>query len=424
MTRLAGRRLQAAAALLLCAGAGLSSTVARAAPELGLRVGYAFPKGWVDRFTALDTRAAGQLPLRLDALYRLGGLIAVGAFGQYGYTFVSGDFCGYNSRCQGSGLRLGLQGTVHIPLGSPMVPWVGVGVGYEWLRLRETMSYQTRHYDPSGLTLVEVHAGGDYFVLPDFTVGPYAGFTVGRYTSLAGASPYAGTGEIGNQDYHGWIELGLRGTFSLLGASPVAAMKPTPGPAPTPPVTPAEGHRFELGLRLGYALPMGEAASGGDLDDGVGWGIPLRLDGLYRLNARHALGASFTYGYARVTERYCAGQSCAGRLYRVGVTATTHFAARVGRSFVPWAGVGVGYEWLRISRAAYGYENHLGLRGLELLSLQLGADRFTSPGFAIGPFVGLSVGRYDTASTSYGDEELDEAFHAWLEIGVRGAFRL
>ena len=176
-----GTRLLAASALLFPL---LLSTQAQAQPELGLSVGYAIPKGWFDDNTALDTRVRGQLPWRLDALYRFGGRLAIGGFAQYGYAFISGDFCGYNTSCRGDNFKLGVQGTMHFPFGSAFVPWVGIGFGYEWLRIEDRFSYHVRHFAPAGWEQLEVRLGGDYFVLPDVAFGPYLGASLGRYNHV------------------------------------------------------------------------------------------------------------------------------------------------------------------------------------------------------------------------------------------------
>ena len=200
-----------------------------------------------------------------------------------------------------------------------------------------------------------------------------------------------------------------------------AATKRAP-PPPPPPISERSG--FELGLRLGYAMALGEVADGTDFRNAVTGQIPLRLDALYRVNGKYAVGVFAQYGYAFITDNFCSGASCSGAAYKLGIEATRHFSP--GRWFVPWVGVSLGYEWLRLGRKESGYDYSVATRGFELLALQVGAEHFTSPRFAVGPFVGLSFGRYSSVSEpTYGSQEIEStSLHEWLEVGVRGAFRL
>jgi hypothetical protein len=73
--------------------------------------------------------------------------------------------------------------------------------------------------------------------------------------------------------------------------------------------------------------------------------------------------------------------------------------------------------------------------GFELINLQGGADFSVAPGFALGPFLSLSVGQYSKASTScsgngcsafdsQSDDIKEKALHEWLTLGVRGTLVL
>ena len=63
---------------------------------------------------------------------------------------------------------------------------------------------------------------------------------------------------------------------------------------------------------------------------------------------------------------------------------------------------------------------------MEWLNLQAGVDFLATPVLRFGPFVMLSLGRYDEGElTGFGSGSIDDKkMHQWFEIGVRGMFDL
>jgi hypothetical protein len=176
----------------------------------------------------------------------------------------------------------------------------------------------------------------------------------------------------------------------------------------------------EVGLRLGYAIPMGSAVSGTSLSDTTSGQIPLQLDAGYRFDQNWFAGAYVGFGI--VLPKNCpAGDSCSGNDLRFGVEGQYHLS-QLGLSFDPWLGLGVGYEIGHASDNS-GSSN---LKGLEFANLSLGANFRMSPNFGLGPVLGLTLGQYSTISS--GDASVDvgdaKAMHMWLQLGVRGVFDL
>jgi len=62
----------------------------------------------------------------------------------------------------------------------------------------------------------------------------------------------------------------------------------------------AEG--FELGARLGYGLPMGDAVKDAKLSDSVSGQIPIWLDVGYRIDESLFVGAYGQYGITMVKD--------------------------------------------------------------------------------------------------------------------------
>src|SRR5260370_23228545 len=111
-----------------------------------------------------------------------------------------------------------------------------------------------------------------------------------------------------------------------------------------------------LGLRLGYAIPMGKVAepsttpananaSGGDLSDGVSGMIPIWLDVGYRLNPNIFIGGFFQYGFGIVNkDTHPACGSCA--THDIAFGADVHYHIMPPAPFDPWVGPGTGHEIL------------------------------------------------------------------------------
>ena len=171
---------------------------------------------------------------------------------------------------------------------------------------------------------------------------------------------------------------------------------------------PAAGNaQISLGLRLGYAPALGEAAKDSDMSDGVKSQIPLQLDATYHLTPAFSLGGYASYGFGQtgeVFDQICDVADCSARVVRIGVQGIYSFNP-IGQ-LRPFAGVGAGYEWGSLTAEAGDEEVTVSFRGFELLNLTAGADYVVGPQFAIGPYVGLSVGRYSNTSIDDGFEEI------------------
>ncbi|RYE84347.1 MAG: hypothetical protein EOO75_18220, partial [Myxococcales bacterium] len=107
-------------------------------------------------------------------------------------------------------------------------------------------------------------------------------------------------------------------------------------------------HRgFEIGLRAGYALPLGKTAAEVKLGDVYAAKIPIQLDVGYRITPQVYLGAYGQYGIGVLDSELKDGcdavnVDCSSSNIRFGVNATYHFLTR--GTFLPWAGLGFGYE--------------------------------------------------------------------------------
>lgn len=188
--------------------------------------------------------------------------------------------------------------------------------------------------------------------------------------------------------------------------------------------------QVSLGARLGYGLPLGQAAEDIDLGDLVKGQIPIQLDLGYRATPALTVGGFFAYGFGFAGDDTLGmgdvcdldGVDCSTRVYRVGVQVDYRFARP---SATPWVGLGVGYEWASLEVEGPGGEVKLSVKGFELLNLQGGVEWKVARNLSVGPFAMLSIGRYSSAEVDGADEDIDDkAFHEWLQVGVRGRFDL
>jgi hypothetical protein len=195
----------------------------------------------------------------------------------------------------------------------------------------------------------------------------------------------------------------------------------------------------ELGLRSGYAIPMGNAVGGNgpnnnlsSLFNGV---VPIWVDAGYRLNPNIYIGAFFQYGFgllnnssAGVGGAGCntSGVSCSANDLMFGANA--HYHLMPDGTFDPWAGLGVGYEIVNFNLSAGGQSGSAAFNGFQFVNFQVGGDYKAMPNLGIGPFVMFSLGQfsscsYSGAASSAGNCTIQQqAIHEWLTLGVRGAY--
>ncbi|HYG68836.1 MAG TPA: hypothetical protein VD838_14305 [Anaeromyxobacteraceae bacterium] len=185
--------------------------------EVGVRTGYAVPIGDADGSTPLRDLVDGAIPFQLGVAWRLTDEFRVGGYGQYAYGFAGSAFDRVES-ASGMQLRLGLEVEWMAPP-TRWRPWASVSAGWEWLGMSGDLVAQ----DGERVELeVDVNgpeaalAGGVLFAADSrLAVGPFLSLGLGRYENASG--------ELGGQDLpdlvgqeksvHGWLQLGVRGTF-------------------------------------------------------------------------------------------------------------------------------------------------------------------------------------------------------------------
>jgi hypothetical protein len=198
---------------------------------LRLAVGMPLGKAGEDPFGAerdLNDLTPWRAPVWVDLGYALSGSLTIGAYAQVGVGGV-GDSCAGD--CDWSDTRLGAEAEWRFLPGAPVNPWLGVGLGWEWLSFRQLISVtmedemgemvtQTgRVSETFGGPELMLHGGLDFQVEDALRIGPYASATVSQYlTDSFSCTPPTELcppdDSIAGSALHSWIGVGLRGAYT------------------------------------------------------------------------------------------------------------------------------------------------------------------------------------------------------------------
>lgn len=184
------------------------------------------------------------------------------------------------------------------------------------------------------------------------------------------------------------------------------------------------GGKIKLGLRLGYALPMGDFAKGEKMSDGISGMIPIWIDAGYMVTPNILVGLYGQYGIVMV--KNCPkGASCSGSDMRFGIQGQYHIMP--AQTVDPWVGLGIGYELASSKESAGGADVTASYNGFEFANIQAGADFKAGP-LTVGPFLSFSLGQYSSATLEapgvpkVSGSINQTAIHEWLTFGVKGTF--
>jgi len=195
---------------------------------------------------------------------------------------------------------------------------------------------------------------------------------------------------------------------------------------------PSELSGIELGVRVGYGLPLGTAYGvaglpNTKLSDLISGMIPFWADVGYRIDPNWYVGGFFQFGLGFVPSSLCPGISCSENDLRFGLDVHYHFLP--AGTFDPWVGIGAGYEIFNLSASSSGVSGSASTNGWEFGNAQLGLDFKLSPEVGVGPFVTFTVAQFANASASVQGISVSQSIanktiHEWLIFGLRGVFDL
>lgn len=199
----------------------------------GLRTGLGVPLGKAGQdFTGaardLSDLTSWRAPIWIDVGYSPSGSTTLGAYLQVGVG-GTGDSC--IADCDWSDLRIGASAEWRLLPGAAVDPWIGVGLGYEWLSYRVLISAMIENEDGVLETVrgraterfggpeLLLHGGVDFQVDDALRIGPYASATAGQYlTDSYRCQPASDLcpedGSIDGAAFHSWIGVGVRGAYT------------------------------------------------------------------------------------------------------------------------------------------------------------------------------------------------------------------
>ena len=182
--------------------------------EVSTRIGYSLPAGSTSENNSLGDTVSGQLPVQIDVGYRINSHFYIGAYGQLGTALLKGDCADTN--CSARNTRVGVSAQYYILPEAKFTPWLGVGTGYEWLTVKQSIDGENVSSTLHGFEFVNLQIGGDYRVSNRFALGPFASASLGQYSQgSVGGSDGEVSSAIDKPALHQWITLGLKGTFDL-----------------------------------------------------------------------------------------------------------------------------------------------------------------------------------------------------------------
>jgi len=188
---------------------------------------------------------------------------------------------------------------------------------------------------------------------------------------------------------------------------------------------------IDIGLRAGFGVPQGRINESIPLvlNDVIASMVPLAVDAGYHVDDWIAVGLMLQYGILQFRD---AGQACGPgancRGSTTAIAAHVTLEAPVSWGFIPWLRLGTGYEWLRMQLTGdfmgAPADIDVRFRGWMFGFAEGGANYVVKPDLAIGPFVGVSVGRYNFGADSDTPEKplIYKVVHEWIIFGVRGVF--
>jgi len=205
------------AALALVAGPASAQVPPIPAPAqgvtLGARAAWAIPAGNATSGSSLGGDFQGAVPLSLDLLYRFDCYFSAGFYFTYAPGFAKD--CPPGMTCSQSFTRFGLQAIYTLDRSGSLRPWLGIGVGYEWLNLKTSSGGVTASGSLSGFEWVNLQVGGDFAVTPRFFVGPYVAVSFAQFSDASGSAGSGASIPSGDRRFHEWIMAGLRAQYEF-----------------------------------------------------------------------------------------------------------------------------------------------------------------------------------------------------------------
>ncbi len=189
---------------------------------LGARIGYAIPGGDLasPNFAnppgslAMRDFVDSKIPIWLELGYRFTPIVWGTLYLELAPVNVKSAVCEGGASCDGSNVRFGLDVQFHPIPYQPIDPWLGIGIGAEWLTMKTLVDGDERY---SGWEFPLIEGGLDFSVNPRFALGPYAALSFARFNSyrLSSGGTSSTTDIGGDERTHEWFQIGVKATIKL-----------------------------------------------------------------------------------------------------------------------------------------------------------------------------------------------------------------
>ncbi len=182
--------------------------------HFGLRLGFGLPLGDAVSGQKLNDSTVGQIPIWLDLGWQATPSLMVGGYFAYGFAILGGnlkDTCDSgNLRCKLGDMRAGAQVQLSFAPGRSVDPWLGLGLGYEWLHLSTRQGSETLH----GFELPMLQGGLDFPSVGQTYVGPFVALSLATFrkesVDQGGNSQSL---DVPDKAMHEWLFVGVRGVL-------------------------------------------------------------------------------------------------------------------------------------------------------------------------------------------------------------------
>jgi hypothetical protein len=190
--------------------------------QIALRTGVAVPLGEVDKGEKMSDTFGLQVPIIADIGAKIipelfvGGYLGLAVGGVGDTAKAACDKVAVD--CTSVGFRFGVEAQYHIVPDGKLNPWVGYGIGYEIAGVRGSKNDNKLTAGLGGVEYAHLMAGFDYRITRVFGIGPFADFSLGKYSVATtevtiNGVPKKNDGDIANTTLHEWLMLGVKVTF-------------------------------------------------------------------------------------------------------------------------------------------------------------------------------------------------------------------
>jgi hypothetical protein len=205
-------------AIEMVLGVGVARADHPSGLALGVRTGYALMLGSMGGSgggAALTGTTTGVVPIWIDAGYRFNPKIAVGGYFQYNLGSGLENHCPYGP-CTTRDIQIGAQVLYYLMPDSPVDPWIGIGVGYEFLNYVDSGGGIT-DYSWNGIDFLTLQAGGDFKAMASLGLGPFVAFSFGEFLNCSTweTRTYVGPCLGIERTLHEWLTFGIRGAYDI-----------------------------------------------------------------------------------------------------------------------------------------------------------------------------------------------------------------